>query len=259
MSVPPDGTTTGPQTCYTVTPIISQTNCHDVTATATNDGVPYTYTYQQCDYTYGPPQQQCYTPAYTSTWYGCAGSRTYPLNTLDEQHTTPEPGLPNTYCPSAITPLTNDKTALQAQADAMVAQGETYIPTGLMWGWRILSKNVPFDQATDYGQLVNGQHVKKILILMTDGQNTKSPTYPSHDGADSALADKLTAEVCSNIKAKKIELYTVAFTVTDPNAKNLLAGCASSPSKFFDAADSAQLAQSFQDIAKDFSPLHLAR
>lgn len=259
LSVPADGTTTGPQTCSMVTPVSGQSNCQDMTGTYVADGVTKTYTYTQCDYTYGPPVNQCSTPTYTTTWYGCVGSRNYPLDTLDDQYTSKEQGLPNTACPSEITPLTNDQGVLKGQIDNMVATGETYIPAGLMWGWRVLSKNAPYDQAKDYGEMVNGSPVHKIMVLMTDGQNTLSPTYPAHDGNDTALANKLTAEVCTNIKAKGIDIYTVAFSVTDPAAKALLQSCASSTSKYFDATSAAELKTSFNEIAKDFSPLRLSR
>jgi Mg-chelatase subunit ChlD len=259
ISVPADSTTTGPQVCEMVSPVTGTSNCHDVTSTYLNDGVPTTYTQQTCDYTYGPPVNQCYTPTSTTTWNGCVGSRNYPLDTLDEQYTTKIVGLPNTSCPSEITALTNDKSLLNSQISNMVASGETYIPAGLMWGWRVLSKDAPYDQAKGYGELVNGQPTTKLMVLMTDGQNTLSPTYPAHDGNDTVLANKLTAEVCTNIKAKGIQIYTVAFAVTDANIKSILQSCASGPGKYFDAGNAEQLKTSFNEIAKDFSPLHLTR
>ena len=54
---------------------------------------------------------------------------------------------------------------------------------------------------------------------MTDGANTRSPTYPGHDGGDAALANALTSETCTNMKAKpNVTIYTIAFEVTDPTA-----------------------------------------
>ncbi len=94
---------------------------------------------------------------------------------------------------------------------------------------------------------------------MSDGKNTLSPVYPAHTGNDAALADELTLEVCSNIKAKGILIYSVAFQVADEGARTVLQKCASGPSKYFDADDEQQLEVSFQEIARDFSPLHLTR
>ncbi len=98
-----------------------------------------------------------------------------------------------------------------------------------MWGWRALSKHEPFDQGVGYGEIVDGMKVRKVLVLMTDGMNTKSPIYPSqdpinpsHDGSDAALANTLTAELCTNIKAKGIAIYSVAFEVPDDSIKDIL-------------------------------------
>lgn len=259
MSVPADSTTTEPQVCYQNTPVIGQSNCRTETATATNDGVPYTYTYEVCDYQYGPPEQVCYTPTTTLTWTGCAGSRDYPLETLDEDYDTEIPGVMNAACPSEITPLTNDPASLAAKVDAMIATGETYIPSGLIWGWRTLSKEAPYEEAKGYGEFVRGERVRKFLVLMSDGKNTLSPVYPAHTGNDTALADQLSLEICSNIKAKGVEIYTVAFEIPDQSAKDVLESCASTPSKFFDARDGAELTESFRKIAQDFAPLRLTQ
>ena len=259
MSVPADSTTTEPQVCYQNTPVIGQSNCRTETGTATNDGVPYTYTYQTCDYQYGPPEQVCYTPTTTLMWSGCAGSRDYPLETLDDNYDTEVPGVMNAACPSEITPLTNDAAALAGKVDAMVATGDTYIPSGLIWGWRTLSKEAPLEEAEGYGALVQGQPVRKFMVLMSDGKNTLSPVYPAHTGNDPALSDQLSLEICNNIKAKGIEIYTVAFEIPDATAKDVLESCASSPSKFFDAQDGAELNESFRKIAQDFNPLRLTQ
>ena len=259
ISVQPDGTTTGPQQCSMVSPVTGTSNCRDQTGSYYNDGVLTTYIYQTCDYTYGPPVQQCWTPTYTTTWYGCVGSRSYPLDTQDAAYANREQGISNVGCPSEITPLTNDQSALKGQVDAMNAADETYIPTGLMWGWRVLSKEAPYDQGMDPSTMQDGQRVRKVIVLMTDGQNTLSPSYPAHNGNDATLANRLTAEVCQNIKAAGIEIYTVAFNVTDNNIKSILQACATTPNKYFDATDAEKLKVSFNDIAKDFSPLRVTR
>ena len=76
----------------------------------------------------------------------------------------------------------------------------------------------------------------KALILMTDGENTRAPDYPTHNSTIAALANQLTKEICVNIKNDEIVVYTIAFEVTDPEIKDILEGCATSPSYFFDAA-----------------------
>lgn len=258
MSVPPDSSTQK-EWCGDQQEVIGQSNCRMVSAVGYNDGVPYTYQYETCDYQYGPPVYKCTPYTETVTWNGCAGSRNYPLNTLDDQYSTPIPGLMNVWCPAPLTPLTKDKTVLKDQINALNATGETFIPSGLIWGWRVLSSQEPFSEAVPYGQQVSGKQVRKIMVLMTDGANTKSPTYPYNDGGDVTLANKLTTELCANVKAKGIEIFTIAFDVSDAGIKDILRGCASSADKHFDAASESALLTAFQTVAKDMMPLHIAK
>ena len=53
---------------------------------------------------------------------------------------------PNWGCPRPIVPLTNTKSTIDAAIDSMVAYYSTgtFIPTGLVWGWHVLSPGEPF-------------------------------------------------------------------------------------------------------------------
>ena len=258
MSVPADSSIPR-QWCRDEAPVIGQSNCRMVTYTGYNDGIPYTGQYETCDYQYGPSQYICTPWDETYTWYGCAGSRAYPLDSLDEAYGTPIPGVMNAGCPSEITPLTNDKNVLIGQIDNFVATGETFIPGGLTWGWRVLSKSDPYSEGRDYGEAVNGNPVRKLMVLMTDGANTLSATPPTNGGGDVVETNARTAELCTNIKAKGIELYTITFDVTDNVIKDLMRDCASDGTKFFDAANGGQLQIAFKEIARDMLALHLAK
>ena len=234
-------------------------SCHDVTYNYTVDGIPKTGTTQQCQYTAGPNTTQCGDVTTTETWSGCAGSRAYPLNTLDQDYSKKVPGVLNASCPTEVTPLTNQKSTVTAALNAMTAVGETYIPAGLMWGWATLSSQAPYDQSED---VKKGQKTRKIMVLMTDGFNTLSPTVPydgTHWGTDTTQSNTYTTELCTNIKNSQIEIYSVAFEVTDQAVKSILQNCASSANNFFDASDPQSLQDSFDKIAADFSPLRLSR
>ncbi len=257
MSVPADSSTVQ-QSCGNYSDVIGTSNCRMETFTGYNDGTPYTYQSQVCDYQYGPPVYKCFDYTETYTWSGCAGSRDYPLDTRDETWSVPVPGIMNAACGAPVTPLVNDKTALNSQIDDLIAVGETYIPAGLFWGWTTLSKDAPYPEAHDYGEVIDGKEVRKILVLMTDGVNTLSPTYPSHNRTDTAQSNALTAELCTNIKGKGITIYTVAFDVADNATKNMLESCATSSADFFDASGAAELKVAFESIAKNLSPLRLS-
>ncbi len=251
MSVPNDTSTTA-NVCYANAPLISQTNCSTQTATGYNDGVPFTYQYQQCTNTYGTPVTTCGPQTVTSTWNGCAGSRTYPLD--DSAAVTsgqPVPGVMDVWCGAEVLRLTNDRSAVDNAIAGLSAGGETFIPAGLLWGWRTLSPEAPYADAT------SSTAARKVMVLMTDGANTRSPNYPDHEGYDATQANTLMAETCTAIKAAKITVYTVAFNVTDQAAKDRLTACASSAAQFFDAPSASDLKTAFGKIGQAMAAIYL--
>lgn len=249
-------------------------------------------------------------------WEGCVGSREYPYNMQDGNYTSKKvPGVmnlprnpsypadtydgwqpwPDNHCPSApITPLTPLKTnidLLKSKIEALTAEGFTYIPIGLAWGWRVLSNNGPndpFNEGAD-DATTRQQNVRKIIVLMTDGKNRIAPNAEERANTDndfdssqwsyrdhtwrcdadeascpaSSYADARLTELCNKIKEinpntgrRHAEIITVTFDVTDDNIKNLLRDCATMGS--FDA-QSGELTSTFETIASSLSELHIAR
>jgi Flp pilus assembly protein TadG len=271
LSVPPDSTTsTTAYKCTNVRDVTRTYNCvtKPVTQTSCNDGVCTTRTVNQttCQYDYGPWYQKCQNVTTTTTlkWNGCVGSRAYPLNVRDEAPTasTLYPGIMNVSCPSAITPLTADKATVTGALSKMVTTGETYIPAGLMWGFATLSSQAPFTDAVPYSD----KRVKKALVLMTDGANTKSlsaisgmPGLPGHNGSNVTQANTYTTELCTNIKAQGITVYTIAFGVTDPTTLTRLRDCASEPGMAYTPTSASQLSLAFKEIAEALRTLSIYR
>lgn len=258
MTVPLDGSTTTRQ-CWNTYPNAVSSNCRMQTYTGTNDGVPTTYQAEVCDWNWGNPVEQCGDVTTTQTWNGCAGARSYPLNIRDESYATRIPGIMNVTCPSPIVPLTADTATIKDAIRDMTTVGETYIPAGIVWGMRALSPEVPFEESAGNLRTAAGEPLRKFMIIMTDGQNTKSPNYPDHEGSDTALANTLTAEACANAKAQRIQIFTIAFEVTDNNTRAMLRSCASSGGGYFEAADGAALDASFQAIGQQMTLLRLSQ
>ncbi|MCB1487073.1 MAG: hypothetical protein KDJ88_06400 [Bauldia sp.] len=177
---------------------------------------------------------------------------------------------PNLGCTAApLMPLSDDESGILAAIDALDARGTANLHAGVMWGWRALSPALPFDE----GRPVDTASNRKIMIVMTDGRNGYD-TYRNfnrssygafgyvakgHLGTTSAdpatVAAKLnerTLEACSNARAEGgVEIYTIAFQVSDPATRDLLRACASSPDKAFEADTDSGLASTFRDIAVD--------
>lgn len=251
MSVPMDTTTTTYQ-CSTYSPVTGTSNCTTKTGTGYNDGVPYTYTYEECTYQYGDAVTTCGDVTSISKWYGCAGSRNYPKNIEKiADSSSPVPGVMNVLCPQALQRLTDSSSVIKAAIDDLSAVGNTYIPTGLTWAWRTLTSKSPFQDGSPSAS------TRKVVVLMTDGANTLSPNYPAHNGSTPSVSDTLMGELCTNIKGDNVQIYAVAFEVTDENIKNRLKSCATTLTHYFDATSASELTSAFEKIGKQLSSLHL--
>lgn len=289
ISVPADYNTTTPGSCPD--PITKETIC-DQYSTSTyscqslKDGVLVngTCTTKTCiashDVIYDPPKQpKCSDPKTTPhTFSGCVGSPAYPKNVSDDDATRVYPGYLDLTCGSPFTPLTATVKTVTTAIDALKAANDTYIPSGLAWGFNVLSSVTPITDAAPYDPTGRNLNPTKALVLMTDGLNTKlrntttntaSTSFGRHDGNPAKNPDGTlktatqtntwTLELCTNIKAKNIEIYTVAFMVPDETAKTMLQACASSSDNYFDAADATALLAAFGQIAEDMNNLRLTR
>jgi len=258
MSVPADYTQTVSGSYQTT----DWAGCPTTTTTYTcyNDGVPQTCSSTQCT-TPGPVHTVNYSYPVTHTWNGCAGSRA-PAPDLNVSATfgAPIPGILDVGCPSPLTRLTTDSASIKTQINAMIAQGETYIPSGLMWGWRALDPGPPFADAAPYS--VGSNATKKIMILMTDGFNTRSQggnIATDHEGWNAPAADAAMGQLCTKVKATGIELYTIDYQVNNPAAQALLQACATDTGHYFNAQDSAALQAAFTSIAGTIIRLALSK
>jgi Flp pilus assembly protein TadG len=186
-------------------------------------------------------------------------------------------GGPYYNCPPAsakLTALTNTQSTITSAINALAANGNTVIPAGLLWGWRVLSPTAPFTEGAAY----DDEKTVKALVLLTDGENdvnqggngmnkssynafgyAKNGHLGSTSGSNAnATLDSKTLSVCSAIKAKGIQLYTIGFQVSSAS-KSLLTSCASKPDMFYDSPTNDQLAAIFQDIAQGLNELRIAQ
>jgi Flp pilus assembly protein TadG len=255
IDVPADYTETTAVT-YNTYPHAVYTNCHLVDHPYMNDGVPAVWQENVCDVSAGAAVPVSYFP--THTWNGCVGSRNDPLDVSIGSPNVKYPGIMDVGCPMALTELTDNKSTIDSQIDAMVATGETYIPSGVLWGWNMLDSQQPLTGAKTAAEMANLKGVKS-MVLMTDGDNTLSATYPTHNGNDTAAADAKTAQLCTNMKADGISIFTVGFKVHKPSSLAMLAACASNPSQALTADDDAALMAAFEQIGASLAQIRVAK
>jgi hypothetical protein len=244
--------------CTSTHPDARSSNCRDEPYSYVSDGVTVTGTQQVCDWDYGTPVNTCNEVDNGTKWRGCVGSRNSPMDTEIGTPSVPYPGIMDTYCPTPITDLTDDKGDLVGKINGIAATGETYIPAGLLWGWNMLMPSAPLTAAKSPAEMaaVDG---KKVIVLMSDGANTLVPSYPAHASGPSSQAERILDDICDNVKGDDIEIYTVAFKVSSHQAEEALEDCASDEGKAFDANSSAELVGAFREIAAMLSEVHLTK
>lgn len=201
----------------------------------------------------GPKVQHCWTPTNNRVWRGCVGSRNTPWNERAQFSGKKIPGLMNARCNEEILPLTTQMADVKTKINSLSANGNTYIPSGLSWGWRTLDTNMPLTEA----QGPYAANTDKVLVLMTDGANTKSKNGDWHEGGSVNNANNTTKNLCNNIKSSDIQIYTIAYEITDTTTKNLMRNCASKSSMYFDASNAAQLTEAFDTIGSSLIKLRL--
>ena len=136
---------------------------------------------------------------------------------------------------------------------------ETFIPSGLLWGWNMLTPEQPLDKAVSKAT-AEQLGLRKVLVLMTDGKNSVmvNSTGTNFTAATDATAvNKLTSDLCTNIKNDGIIIYTVNFAVADAATNSMLKNCASEPTYYYTASNADQLAAAFDRIGKSLRPVRL--
>jgi len=211
--------------------------CHTVTDTRFRDGFEEEFETQVCE-----DQTTTYeemTRVDESRFEGCVGTRTPPFSESDASYGVKVPGLLN-------------------RIPYLYGTDNTYIPSGLLWGQRVLSPGVPFDNEESENPK------RKVMVLMTDGKNTSrlnnstnaqtyrfAPPYLEWLGGDghSPEANEVTARMCENIKNDGVEIVTIAFQVNDVATQNLLKNCASDASSVYTAESNQALIDAFESIS----------
>ena len=183
---------------------------------------------------------------------------------------------PNMNCPTAMLGLSGDRAQVLEKLDHMYpVQGGTQADIGLMWGLRALSPRPEWSSffghtGTDAPKAFNGSDVRKVLVLLTDGQNEMPYHYEGYYGCtetawrgkagkcwkakgpsklNNKTLDALTLDACKAIRETYgVEVYTIAVDVSDKDATKLLADCAGDPARAFDIS-SAQLQDTLRGIA----------
>lgn len=190
---------------------------------------------------------------------------------------------PNRACTFPILTASHEKEAIHDHIHSLAPAGNTNSAEGMMWGWRVLSPEPPFESNIPY----NDGQWQKAVVLMTDGFNTVS-NLDTHLGSDqsaygyaveermgsgvntaSEMKDQLDNKllrICARMKAQGILIYAITFGLDDDDSdelatKQTFQACATDDEApyYFDAPSGEDLEDAFADIAADLVQLHVSK
>lgn len=186
-------------------------------------------------------------------------------------------GSGNPCASQPIVPLSSDRTGLKTYVGQLEAAGSTAGQIGLAWGWYMISPNwSSLWTAPSTPAAYTAQHTLKVVVLMTDGAfnspyckgviaknaTSGSGSDSDHINCNATNGDPFAqaAQLCTNIKAKGIIVYTVGFNVgSDTNVKNLMRSCATAPEYVYMPTSGDDLKVAFRAIAQDINSLRISK
>lgn len=182
---------------------------------------------------------------------------------------------PNAGCElPALLRLTNNFNTVRSTISNLTAVGDTNIPMGLAWGWHSVSPNAPFADGTAY----SNRETIKAIVLMTDGNNTNGSISNFNQSFTSGVGyiwqnrlgitggsaaqrteamDGRLAQLCANLRAQGVQVYTVRVEVSDGDS-TVLQNCATRPDQYYDVQNAADLSDAFRAIAGQITRLRIA-
>jgi Flp pilus assembly protein TadG len=207
---------------------------------------------------------------------------------------------PNLGCPSLpILPETASKSTVAGVINRMVPvyRGGTIISLGLQAGWLTLSPNWQGLWGDPNMPLAyNTPYMKKVIVLMTDGNNEwydwadgvpgqtpptappagvpawtpdgdadftaygrlKTNTRGAAPGSITTTLNTWMSQMCTTIKQNGITIYTILFNNNNAATRTLFQNCAS-PGDYFYSPSTADLQTAFTQIGQELSTLRLSQ
>lgn len=187
-----------------------------------------------------------YAQTTRAAWTGCLADRDMPADTQGDGSALYPAAKCGTGSLATAAPLTNSFDSLRKTIKAMAPSGNTNLTIGLAWGLTTLTPNAPIGgTAAAFGT----QRLQKIMILLTDGDNTQN-RYTSNPSS----IDARTRKACDEVKGKSIKLYTIR--VIEGN-RSLLSACATSADTYKEVRNADELGPVFQQIANEIAGIRL--
>nr|WP_166175655.1 Tad domain-containing protein [Altererythrobacter segetis] len=172
-------------------------------------------------------------------------------------------------CPPAarkLAPITASQ--LDAYLSTLTPNGSTYHDIGMIWGGRLLSPTGLF--ASENADISSTRPSTRHLIFLTDGETAPLDISYSSYGVEpldrrrwkpgskytlTQTVEKRFTAACNEVKRKNISVWVISFGT---GANPVMQDCAGAD-RYFVAADTAALNQTFATIAKRMGELRVTR
>lgn len=178
---------------------------------------------------------------------------------------------------NTITPLTSTKSTLTTAITGFAASGSSGGHIGVAWGWYSISPNFSsIFTGTGTPASYTAPHIKKVMILMTDGEYNSSYcngviSQDSTSGSGSS-SDHINCNapngntytqakaLCEAMKDEDVIIYTVGFQIpVDSSAEDLVEKCATDAGHVYLPANGTDLATAFAAIGADIAAMRISR
>lgn len=187
------------------------------------------------------------------------------------------PASSNPCLTNTIVPLTSTKSTLNSAISGLAASGSSGGHIGVAWGWYSISPNfTSIFSGTSAPAAYTAPHIKKVLILMTDGEynssycngvisqdsTTGSGSTSDHINCNAPNGNTYSQaeELCRQMKLKDVIIYTVGFQVGNAtNAVNLINNCATDAQHVYTPNTGTALTDAFEAIGADIAALRISR
>ena len=158
-------------------------------------------------------------------------------------------------CPAAIlgmTPVRTMKQTLVNKIDDMLPDGYTNQAIGLFWAWLTHATSGPFPTPAKESNYL----YQDVIILLTDGLNTRNRWYSTQ-----ASIDTRQAALCTNARTQGIKIFAIQVATDGDAVSDVTKNCTSDPNNpnyFSYITQASQMTVKFQNIFKELARLRVA-
>jgi Flp pilus assembly protein TadG len=185
-----------------------------------------------------------------NTWNGCVSDRDQPYDisgapAVPNVHASKHPAVQCSGSLAQVLPMTQSFADVRTRIDTMTASGTTNVTIGIAQGLAALSHDHPLGK----GKPFKTTGVKKFLIVLTDGWNTRNRWTSNANDIDAR-----TKLACQAARTNGVLVYTIRVI---EGSQALLRDCASSPNHYFDIQNVSQMDAVFKQIAREILSVRL--